>query len=169
MSFEFTTRPIAAAAYEPEGIYLSAPFNGRQRIGQRWGENPGKYRHFRIANVPLQGHNGLDFALSIGTPILATDNGQVIEIGFDREGYGRFIVLQHRWGESLYAHLRGFSVEAGQRLDRNSRIGFAGNTGASAEPHLHFGIRIHPYDRTDGWGGYTDPLPFFEDSALITG
>ena len=34
-------------------------------------------------------------------------------------------------------------------------------------PHLHFGIRINPYNRYDGWGGFCDPLPFLNPSNIL--
>lgn len=153
--------------YEPEGIYLSAPFEARRPLLQGWGENPKRYAHYQVGKIPLLGHNGLDFDLPRGTHVLAVDDGQVVEIGNDRDGYGRFFVIQHWWGESLYAHLQGFNVDAGERCSRGQVIGFAGNSGASSQPHLHLGVRIFPYDRFDGWGGYTNPLPFLDPNAIL--
>jgi murein DD-endopeptidase MepM/ murein hydrolase activator NlpD len=167
MPLEFDEPSLSQDIYEQEGIYLSAPFEGRRPLLQGWGENPQQYARYGVGNVPLSGHNGLDFDLPRGTQVLSVDNGQVIEVGNDRAGYGRFLVLQHWWGESLYAHLQGFMVEAGQRCPRGQAIGFAGSTGDSQRPHLHLGIRIFPYDRFDGWGGYTNPLPFMDPSAIL--
>ena len=167
MSLDFLTRPIERGYYEPEGIYLSAPFEGRRRISQLWGANPGTYRHFRPGGVPLRGHNGLDFALPTHTRLLASDQARVIEIGNDSDGYGLYIKMQHTWGESLYAHMQGFAVESGQIVKRGMLIGFSGNSGASTIPHLHFAIRIYPYDRSDGWGGFADPLPFLDLTNIL--
>jgi murein DD-endopeptidase MepM/ murein hydrolase activator NlpD len=151
---------------EPEGIYLSAPFQEHHRILQLWGVSPGYYTKFHIGSVPLKGHNGVDFDLPAGSMVLAVDDGEVIELGYDRSGYGRYLVLQHWWGESLYAHLQEFNVDSGQQIYRGQTIGFAGNSGVSPRPHLHLGIRIIPYDRFDGWGGYTNPLPFLDPKFI---
>ncbi len=167
MSFDFLSRPIERGQYEPEGIYLSAPFEGRRRITQLWGENPGFYLQFRPGGVPLRGHNGLDFGLPDQTRLLAAERGRVIEIGNDPGGYGRYLKLQHLWGESLYAHMQGFAVEAGQIAQRGLLIGFSNNTGVSSGPHLHFAIRIFPYNRSDGWGGFSDPLPFLDPADIL--
>lgn len=153
-------------SYEPEGIYLVAPFTGRRRLIRGWGENPAHYVNIRIAGMPLYGHNGLDFEMSPKTPILATDSGQVITLGYDEAGYGRFIKIRHRWGESVYAHLHQFTVESGQHVERSQPIGIAGGS-AHRQKHLHFSIRIDPYNEADGWGGYTNPLPFLEPSNLL--
>jgi murein DD-endopeptidase MepM/ murein hydrolase activator NlpD len=167
VSFDFLNRPIERGHYEPEGIYLSAPFEGRRRITQLWGANPAYYGKFRSGGVPLRGHNGIDFGMPDHSRLLAVDQGRVIEIGNDPAGYGRYLKLQHSWGESLYAHLQGFAVEAGQIVKPRLLIGFSNNTGASSGPHLHFAIRIYPYNRADGWGGYSDPLPFLNPADIL--
>jgi murein DD-endopeptidase MepM/ murein hydrolase activator NlpD len=167
VSFEFIKQPIGRGAFEPEGIYLHKPFDGRQPIVQLWGENPDYYVRFKPGGVALLGHNGIDFGAPIGTKLLAVDRGRVIAIGNDLAGFGRYLRLQHNWGESLYAHLQGFAVEAGQYVRRGQLIGYAGNTSTSAGPHLHFGMRVAPYLRADGWGGYTDPLPFLDAEDVI--
>ncbi|NPV77508.1 MAG: hypothetical protein HPY59_14200, partial [Anaerolineae bacterium] len=46
-------------------------------ISQRFGENPDWYRRFGIAT----GHNGLDFAVPPGTPVLASERGVVLKTG----------------------------------------------------------------------------------------
>ena len=167
MSFDFLKRPIEQGQYEPEGIYLAAPFEGRRRIIQLWGENASYYQQFHPGGVPLRGHNGLDFGLPNQTRLLATEDGRVIEIGNDPDGYGRYLKMQHAWGESLYAHLQGFAVEAGELVKRGTLIGFSNNTGASNIPHLHFAIRIYPYNTADGWGGFSDPLPFLDPIDVL--
>lgn len=167
MSFDFLNRPIERGYYEAEGIFLTSPFEGRRRITQLWGANPAYYRQFRPGGVPLRGHNGLDVGLPDHSRLLAADGGRVIEIANDPGGFGRYIKIQHRWGESLYAHLQGFSVEAGQIVQRGGLIGFSNNTGASSGPHLHFAIRIYPYNRSDGWGGCSDPLPFMNPLDIL--
>jgi len=167
VSFDFLNRAIERGQYEPEGIYLPAPFEGRRRITQLWGANPEFYRQFSPGGVALRGHNGIDFGLPQHTRLLTVDRGRVIEIGNDPGGYGRYVKVQHFWGESLYAHMQGFAVEAGQMVRQGMHIGYSNNTGLSNNPHLHFAIRIYPYDRTDGWGGFSDPLPFLDPSHLL--
>lgn len=154
-------------AVEPEGIYLSAPFQTRYRLLQNWGENPDYYSRFRIAGIPLRGHNGVDFDLPPGTAVLAAAGGQVVEIGDDRTGYGRYVVLSHWWGESIYAHLQSTQVSCGAQLKRGQRLASAGASGLCDTPHLHFAIRIAPYNRLDGWGGYANPLPFLDPASII--
>lgn len=146
---------------KPTVTYLGAPFQGNFGIAQLWGENPQIYSKFTYDGVPLKGHNGIDFLTPLGTPLLAVDSGAVAEVvSNDPGGFGNYIKLTHSWGESLYAHLLSFSVQAGQRVNRGAVIGQSGNSGFTYGPHLHFAIRINPYVRADGWGGWSDCLPY---------
>ncbi|GIV77471.1 MAG: hypothetical protein KatS3mg050_1865 [Litorilinea sp.] len=149
------------------GRYLGAPFQGQFGIGQLWGENPDFYARFTYDGVPLKGHNGIDFLTPTGTPITAVDGGQVALVGFEAGGFGHFVLLAHSWGQSIYAHLDRVAVQQGQQVARGDVLGRSGNTGASTGPHLHFAIRINPYSRTDGWGGFSDPLPYLTPEAVI--
>ena len=150
------------------GIVVHQPFRDDYRVTQWWGENPGFYHRFRYDGVRLRGHNGIDFGIPVGVPLLAVSAGVVRRVGFEKGGFGNFILLNHRWGESLYAHLKSIKVKRGQQVAQGEAIGQSGNTGASTGPHLHFGIRIHPYRRTDGWGGFADPEPFMAPETFDT-
>jgi murein DD-endopeptidase MepM/ murein hydrolase activator NlpD len=143
-------------------IRVGTPYQGSARMTQGWGSNAAFYSQFKYDGVPLKGHNGLDFGMAMNTPLVAVDQGSVKRTGFDPGGFGNFILLRHDWGESLYAHLNVVHVQQGQPVDSGAVIGQSGNTGASTGPHLHFSIRINPYRRTDGWGGFANPLPFME-------
>jgi tetratricopeptide (TPR) repeat protein len=78
-------------------------------------------------------------------------------------GFGNFILLEHSWGESLYAQLDSTNVQPGQTVQVGSVIGSSGNSGFSNGPHLHFSIRLTPYQRDDGWGGFSDPAPYLSE------
>lgn len=88
-------------------------------------------------------HTGVDFRASIGTPIVAVADGTVNFAGM-QPGYGNVIILQHANKQStLYAHLSGFNVSAGQHVKQGMVIGKTGNTGVSTGPHLHFETRTN--------------------------
>jgi murein DD-endopeptidase MepM/ murein hydrolase activator NlpD len=97
----------------------------------------------------------------------AVDDGVVVQASFEAGGFGYFILLRHAWGESIYAHLSSIDVSVDQQVTRGQTIGRSGNTGASTGPHLHFAMRIDPYTRGDGWGGFTDPLPYLPPGSYI--
>ncbi len=131
------------------------PFDGTHRLTQGFGENPDVYARFGIP-----GHNGIDFSMPTGTSILAVDAGKVIAKVEDPEGFGKYIKLQHSWGQTLYAHLNEFKIRKNQKVQAGQEIGLSGNTGFSTGPHLHFGMRVDPYSTSDGWNGYTNPQRF---------
>ncbi len=133
-------------------IRVPLPFEGTFRLTQAFGENPHLYRRFH-----LPGHNGLDWAMPEGQEVLAVDQGFVIRVSEDPQGFGKHIKIQHAWGQSLYAHLSAFKAVLNQPVKQGDVIGFSGNSGFSTGPHLHFGMRIKPYDKNDGWYGYTNP------------
>lgn len=143
------------------GTYLGAPYAGVFGISQLWGENPHIYSGISYDGVPLKGHNGIDFLTPNGTQLLAVADGVVAEVvANDPSGFGMYVKLRHSWGESLYAHMQSTSVQVGQSVRRGDAIGRSNNTGFSFGPHLHLAIRVNPYNRQDGWGGFTDPLPY---------
>ena len=149
------------------GAFLTGPFAGVYGIGQLWGENPAFYRRYSYDGVSLIGHNGIDFLTPFGTPLRAADAGTVLSVGFEPGGFGNYVLLAHTWGESIYAHLERVTVEIGQPLLAGERIGLSGNSGGSTGPHLHFAIRIRPYERSDGWGGYSDPLLYLDPDIVV--
>lgn len=95
----------------------------------------------------VHGHNGVDLAAPVGTPVRAAAQGTVIlsKLGAWNGGYGNYIVIQHPNGtQTLYAHLSAIYVQQGQSVEQGATIGALGNTGKSTGPHLHFEIRNGP-------------------------
>ena len=108
-----------------------------------------------------QGHNGVDFRASMGTPVKSVLSGVVEGMGntdemnaqLRREGklicgsYGRWILIKHGIGlTSVYAHLSASIVRIGQSVKTGEIIGYSGGTpgvngsGYSTGPHLHLGL-----------------------------
>ncbi|MBI3218135.1 MAG: peptidoglycan DD-metalloendopeptidase family protein [Bacteroidetes bacterium] len=87
----------------------------------------------------IRPHNGLDFTAPMGSPVYATGDAVVMYTGFST--YGNVIYLDHGFGfETRYAHLTRYIVEPGQMIKRGQIIGYVGNTGVSAGPHLHYEV-----------------------------
>jgi hypothetical protein len=135
---------------------LDPPF---RRITQRFGENPGDY-----ARWGLKGHTGIDFAAPMKSPVYAVESGVVIETGFDEYGYGNYVKIRHKGFESLYAHLHRLDVKQGEGIGKGELLGLSGSSGNSTGPHLHYAMRIVPYNRGDGWDGFSDPEPYLKDA-----
>jgi len=92
----------------------------------------------------LHGHNGIDFAAPIGTPILASADGVVIiskEGGYNG-GYGSYVVIRHPNGtQTLYAHMSKNLAFSGEQVKQGQTIGLVGITGKATGPHVHFEVR----------------------------
>lgn len=88
-------------------------------------------------------HTGVDMACSIGSPVYATGDATVemIDQGQARYGYGRQILLNHRFGyKTRYAHLNKMFVRPGEKVLRGQLIAEVGNTGGVTGPHLHYEV-----------------------------
>ena len=90
----------------------------------------------------IEFHNGVDICARPGTPIITPADGRVIARG-EWKYNGKFLRIDHGRGcMSTYAHLEGFAVQVGEKVNRGQVIGFMGNTGRSTGPHLHYTIAI---------------------------
>lgn len=90
----------------------------------------------------IEAHNGLDIRAAAGTPILAPGSGTVVLAGRHHD-YGTAIIVDHgNEVHSLYGHLSRLNVQRGQRVERNSVLGWTGNTGRSSGPHLHYEVHV---------------------------
>jgi len=92
----------------------------------------------------LHGHNGIDFAAPIGTPIHASASGTVIAsmTGGWNGGYGNYVIISHPNGtQTLYSHNSVNLVVVGQKVDKGDTIAKIGITGKVTGPHVHFEVR----------------------------
>ncbi len=111
------------------------------------------YRHDPFSGAGAM-HSGLDFKGPIGTPILAAASG-VITHASTMAGYGNCIEITHANGlVTRYAHLSGYTVSLGQKVNRGVQIARMGSTGRSTGSHLHFEVRLQ--------GQAINPLKFLE-------
>jgi len=88
-------------------------------------------------------HPGVDIADALGTDVVATGDGLVIEAEPDA-GYGRSILIDHGDGiTTRYAHLSRIFVVVGEQVKQGEIIGAIGMSGRTTGPHLHYEVRIH--------------------------
>lgn len=86
-------------------------------------------------------HRGQDISVKIGTSVFATADGKVVATRFD-ENLGLYVKIKHSNGfHTLYGHLREISTQQGEIIKRGTLIGYAGDTGRSTAPHLHYEVR----------------------------
>jgi murein DD-endopeptidase MepM/ murein hydrolase activator NlpD len=96
------------------------------------------------------GHLAIDIAAATGAPIYASDAGVVVFAGWNSNGYGNVVMIDHMNGyHTVYAHLSAINVSCGSNVGGGSVIGRAGSTGNSTGPHLHFEVRY--------FGGFLNP------------
>ncbi|MGI4758038.1 MAG: M23 family metallopeptidase [Janthinobacterium lividum] len=87
-------------------------------------------------------HKGVDISAPFGTPIRATADGVVVSAAVGN-GYGKEVVLDHGSGvHTIYAHMSGFHVSAGDDVVRGQIIGYVGMTGRSTGAHVHYEVRL---------------------------
>ena len=142
-------------------LRLHRPCDGPET--QQFGERPEYYSQIQGYAVPLKGHNGLDYGLVIGSDVRAADDGYIYDIRNEDEGFGLHVLIQHTWGATLYAHLSQMLVNKGDPVTRGQVFAKSGDSGKGSGPHLHFGLKVYPNDKADGWGGYCDPKLHLED------
>ena len=99
-------------------------------------------------------HAGLDFTAPSGTPIYATADGVVQAAGFNTDGYGNKVVINHGYGyQTLYGHMVRVKARVGQSVKRGEVIGYIGSTGKSTGPHCHYEVIKR--------GAKVDPVYYF--------
>ncbi|MBN1578835.1 MAG: M23 family metallopeptidase [Chitinispirillaceae bacterium] len=86
------------------------------------------------------GHQGVDFAAALGTPIKSTAPGVVGKIENDKY-FGLIITIFHENGfVTRYGHCSQILVSKHDRVNRGQTIALVGNTGRSTAPHLHYEV-----------------------------
>ena len=103
--------------------------------------SPYGYRTHPIWGTTIY-HSGIDIGVDEGTPVHAADGGTVVWSGW-MGGYGYAVVIDHGNGMStLYGHNSELAVSEGQDVSKGQVIAYAGSTGNSTGPHVHFEVRI---------------------------
>lgn len=96
---------------------------------------------FGLTHSTKDFHTGIDLVAQNMTPVMASDGGRIIYNGWYGD-YGKVIIIDHgRNYSTLYAHLSEVSVKKDSVVAKGEIIGYSGQTGNAAFPHLHFEIR----------------------------
>ena len=126
------------------------PIQGRCYFGNTW--------HAPRGNGRL--HEGVDVIAGEGNLLYAVVDGTITKQYWDRPGAlagNGLRVGQDNGSYFTYLHMSGFApgIEVGTKVKAGDVVGFVGNTGSSATPHLHF--EIHP-----GGGAAVNPYPYLK-------
>lgn len=93
-------------------------------------------------------HPALDLAAELGTPIVASETGRVVESYFDRtNGGGNKVTVEIRPNVRYTSnHMAERHVGVGAMVQRGQALGTVGSTGWSTGPHNHFVVTIREVD-----------------------
>ena len=119
---------------------LKAPFKYSQRISSGFSHN--RFHPVLGKNMP---HYGVDYAAPLGTPVLATGDGEVIESRY-RGANGNIVKIKHNSVyTTAYLHLNGFAsgIKKGVRVKQGQVIGYVGRTGRVTGVHLDYRIYVN--------------------------
>jgi len=101
---------------------ISTPFG---KVGTKWSTGA---------------HTGVDFAVPIGTPVLAVADGTIVNANWGK-AYGNQVIQKVAGGYVIYAHLNKVRIKPGMVVKKGQIVGESGNSGNSTGPHLHLELR----------------------------
>jgi len=156
------------------------PQTDRIYISQYFGDHRLDYSQF-----DLKGHNGLDIAAPLGTPIKAAYNGYIVEQANKDTGFGlritQKIYFKGKYYQLVYGHMYKLAMDIPVTWNWSLSyypvivgqvIGYVDSTGYSTGNHLHFGMYMMTdegvtINSNNGYGGAIDPLPFLRSSMTV--
>ncbi len=148
--FNFLEQNATSIALSKEGLHLLPPQPGLGDASftpSLWPVAGQITASFGERLDPFSGegefHTGVDISASYGQAVHVAADGVVISSD-TRTGYGRLVVVDHGFGTTTwYGHLSGFNAQEGQQVRRGDVIGYAGTSGRSTGPHVHYEIRLN--------------------------
>lgn len=140
---------VAWQGEDPNAVYTYTGLShyplsnsGRVALGYGWYTNENTNQR-RL-------HSGVDLTATVGTEVLAAENGKVTFAG-EHPIYGNLIIISHTGGkQTRYGHLNTVLVQKNQSVRAGETIGTVGITGQPhiSQSHLHFEVR---YQTAQGW------------------
>ena len=147
----FETKGGQGGYYRPDGSSVEGTFLMAPLRHARITSNFSSARRHPILKI-TRPHHGVDYAASIGTPVLAVADGVVVKRNWTG-GNGNLVQVRHQNGYlSSYAHLSRYAdgLRVGDRVEQKQVIGYVGQTGLATGPHVCFRIQRN--------GKYVDPV-----------
>ena len=122
----------------------------------RWPTSGRITSYFGYRNTGIRGastnHQGIDIAVSYGTPIYAADGGTVTFSGY-KGAMGYVVIIDHGNGYcTYYEHNCSLLVGYGAHVYKGQQIAKAGRSGVASGVHCHFGITRN--------GTYVNPIKY---------
>ena len=151
-AFEFETDSVKGIkdyfneeAKNMRRAFLKAPVQFK-RISSRYNLR----RRIAYYGYKVRPHKGTDFSADIGTPIMATANGTVVE-SRRKGGNGKYVKIKHNSTYSTqYLHMKNRNVKVGDFVKQGDIIGWVGMTGNTGGPHVCYrfwknGKQVDPF------------------------
>lgn len=105
-----------------------------------------------VDSVHHKPHNGMDFAMPIGTLVNSIVEGDVVKVLHDGDkSWGNSVHIKDDHDRVvIYGHLHDTTVQVGDHVHVGDLIAHSGNSGRSTGPHLHIQVNINgkPIDPT---------------------
>ncbi len=126
--------------------FLKAPLKFSSRVSSRYNLK----RRIKHYGYRVRAHRGTDFPSPIGTPIIATANGKVVESRY-KGGNGNYVKIKHNNIYSTqYLHMKKRKVKVGDFVKQGDVIGWIGMTGSTGGPHVcyrfwKYGNQVDPF------------------------
>jgi hypothetical protein len=148
-------------------VIITNCFNHLQTpINLGWSVKITQVRDFRGKKLTYDSHNGTDFAIPIGTKLLAAAPGKVVLVKSEFNRGGLKIFIDHGQGlMTCCAHLARQLVQEGQFVQRGQAIAITGYSGLDSlvtfpfgTPHVHFNTWLN--------GEPVDPFPYASEISL---
>ena len=129
--------------YSNHGETLTKGFARQPLLFTARVSSPFNPRRLHPITKRVRPHNGVDFGVPTGTPIIAPSDGVVEHVAFQAKGAGHYIKIRHGHITTVYMHLSKSLVKVGQTVRKGERIALSGNSGGSTGPHLHYEFHIN--------------------------
>lgn len=160
--FEYSGNPIYAFRFKNDSIknltdyydeeannlrraFLKGPLSFN-RVSSRYNLK----RRIALYGNRIRPHKGTDFAGAVGTPIMATADGTVINSEY-RGGNGNYVKIRHNSTyDTQYLHMSKRKAKVGDYVKQGDVIGYVGMTGNTSGPHVCYrfwknGKQVDPF------------------------
>jgi len=162
--FKHNNEPFYAFSFETDSVNQVVDYydDEAKNLRRAFLKAPLQYKNVRITSrynltrrIKLYGnrvraHKGTDFAAPMGTPIISTANGVVVESA-RRGGNGNYVKVKHNSTYTTqYLHMKKRKVKVGDFVKQGDVIGWVGMTGNTSGPHVCYrfwknGSQVDPF------------------------
>lgn len=97
---------------------------------------------YRTSVGASHNHKGTDFAVPVGTEVVAPADGIITGAGSSKGGEGTYVILDANGVVHKFFHLSKILVRIDDQITAGEVIALSGNTGHSTGPHLHWETHV---------------------------